>query len=218
MNAVGLVTKAEPSVVPPQSPASGVDFILVRPGATVLDELGCIKGDLDVPLSASGRQQAAELAAQLDNARIAAIYSSPCTSAVQTAEAIAARAKLRIRIDDDLKNLCHGLWQGKRFEELRQTQPKTYRMWAEHPESISPPGGETITHAESRARQFARRLVQRHRSGVVVIVVSEPFTTILRGQLCGSPVSPLPQENFWNAERRTAGWELVHVELPDRPR
>ncbi len=217
MNAIGFVVP-DLQGVPTSPPASGIDFILVRPGPTILDEMGCIKGDLDVPLSATGRGQVKELARQLRPAALTAVFSSPCTSAVQTAEAIAEAARLRVKIEEELRNLDHGLWQGKRIDELRQTQPRIYRLWDDRPETVSPPGGETIAHAERRASQFARRMLQRYRAAVIAIVVSEPFTTILKSQLSTVPASFCGLQDFWDAERRTSGWDIIHVDSVSRPR
>jgi probable phosphoglycerate mutase len=207
MNVAVFANRTPVIECPKTRPASGVDFVLIRPGATVLDELECIKGDLDVPLSGNGHRQVAELVDQLKSVPFAAVYASPCTAAVQTAEALAKSAGVRVRIDDDLRNLNHGLWQGKRFEELRSTQPKIYRMWADHPDSVSPPGGETIDSARVRAKSFIRRVQGRHRAAIVAVVTCEPLTTILRSHLRVSP-----HEDFWSVERRATGWDCVHCE------
>ncbi len=192
---------------PTARPKSGVDLVFIRPGATVLDELECIKGDLDVPLTPRGQQEVAALVARMREVPFAAIYASPCTAAIQTAEALAAACHVRVRVDEDLRNLNHGLWQGKRFDELRLTQPKIYRQWGEHPETVSPPGGETMESARSRGDTFLRRVQQKHRAAIVAVVACEPLTTILRSRL-----SLAPHEDFWNVERRSSGWDCVHCE------
>lgn len=190
------------------SPASspGLRILLIRPGATVLDEQGRIKGDLDLPLSPNGQKQVEGLAKQFDRVPLEAIYASSCVSARQTADALAARTPARVRIDDDLRNLDHGLWEGKRFDELKQTQPRIYRAWAEHPESIAPPCGETIDQADDRVRRFLCRLLRRTSSGTVAVVAAEPLASILRARLLAHPI-----EDFWAAERRVADWESIPV-------
>ena len=207
MNVAVFAQRTSTPECPTCRPKTGVDFVLIRPGATVLDEMECIKGDLDVPLSTKGRQEVDEMVARMRAVPFAAVYSSPCTAAVQTAESLAAAGQIRVRIDEDLRNLNHGLWQGKRFEELRLTQPKIYRMWGEHPDSVSPPEGETMESARARCDAFIRRVQLKHRSAVVAVVACEPLTTILRLRL-----SLAPHEDFWNVERRAIGWDCVHCE------
>src|SRR4051812_34878815 len=102
--------------------------VLVRPGCTDFDVQGRIKGTLDIPLCADGSRQAAETAQQLAGLEIEAVFSAPCTSAQQTAQAIAGPRKLKVKSLDDLQNVDHGLWHGKLIDEVRQTQPKLYRQ------------------------------------------------------------------------------------------
>jgi broad specificity phosphatase PhoE len=190
----------------PAKPFDGLRILLIRPGATVLDEQGRIKGDLDLPLSPGGQQQVATLVRQLREQPIDSIYCSPCVSSRQTADALADETGARVRIDQDLRNLDHGLWEGKRFDELKQTQPRIYRLWAEHPENVSPPGGESIEHAEDRVDRFLRRLFRKTKSGIVGVVAVEPMASILRSRLLSSPI-----DDFWEAEQRIADWESIAV-------
>lgn len=185
---------------------SGLQILLVRPGATVLDEQGRIKGDLDLPLSPNGVRQVEIIVRQLGGIPLDVVYTSPCLSSRQTADSVAEPSGARVRIDQDLRNLDHGLWEGKRYEELKQTQPRIYRLWAEHPENVSPPGGETIEHAEDRVERFLKRLFRRTKSGVIAVVAAEPLASILRSRLLSLPI-----ENFWEVEQRIADWESISV-------
>jgi broad specificity phosphatase PhoE len=183
-------------------------ILLIRPGATVLDEQGRIKGDLDLPLSPNGVRQVETIVQQVSQMQVDSIYSSPCVSSRQTADALAEQSGARVRIDADLRNLDHGLWEGKRFDELKQTQPRVYRLWADHPENVSPPGGETLEDAEDRVAKFLGRLFRRTKAGTVAVVAAEPMASILRSRLLSQPI-----ENFWEAEQRVADWESIPVRL-----
>jgi broad specificity phosphatase PhoE len=202
-------TVFDPDATPVKSasqPTTGLQILLIRPGATVLDEQGRIKGDLDLPLSPNGVLQVQSIVRQMGGIPVDAVYSSPCVSTRQTAEALAEQSGARVRIDQDLRNLDHGLWEGKRYEELKQTQPRIYRLWAEHPENVSPPGGETIEHAEDRVERFLRRLFRRTKSGTIAVVAAEPMASIFRSRLLALPI-----ENFWEVEQRIADWESISV-------
>jgi probable phosphoglycerate mutase len=141
---------------------------------------------------------------QIGSRELAAIFCATTVCARQTAAALAEQLGARVRIDEDLRNLDHGLWQGKRFDELKQTQPRVYRSWAEHPESVAPPGGETIASAQERVQQFLRRLFRRFKTGTVAIVAAEPLATIVRSAILNQPI-----DNFWQAERRFGDWETI---------
>src|SRR5258705_7808855 len=102
--------------------------ILIRPGSTDFDEQGRIQGTLDVPLNEHGGEEAAKLAADLRGRKLETLYHSACSSAQQTAEALAAALELKPKRLDHLQNLNHGLWQGMRVEEVKRKHPKVYRQ------------------------------------------------------------------------------------------
>jgi broad specificity phosphatase PhoE len=79
----------------------------------------CI-GTTDIPLGEKGLLQAAEMAKLLP--AVTAVFSSPLTRAVQTAEAIG----LPVTILPDLRELYAGEWDGLTFGEIRQKYPGLY--------------------------------------------------------------------------------------------
>lgn len=182
-------------------------MVLVRPGATDFDEQGRIKGTLDIPLNDQGASEVAQTVSELADVPLEAIYSAPCQSAVQTAEALATAHKAKAKVVDELQNLDHGLWHGKLIEEVRQCQPKVYRQWQEHPETVCPPGGETLGEAQERLRAGITRILRKHRSGVVAVVVPEPAASLVRSLLEDSEIG-----NLWKAECDHGGWQLIEVE------
>src|SRR6185295_5752787 len=160
-----------------------VQILLVRAGCTDFDDQGRIKGTLDIPLNESGQGQVSQLVGDLHNIEITHIYASPCRSAQQTAELLAADHKLKAKTLDDLQNLDHGLWHGKLIDEVRTSQPKVFRQLQEHPETVCPPQGEPVGAAIERVRSAVLRLVRKHRSGTVAIVVAEPLASLVRSTL-----------------------------------
>jgi len=182
-------------------------IILVRPGSTDFDEQGRIQGTLDVPLSRNGAHQAARTAAELTRLPIEMVYASPCLRAQETAEAIAKAAGVKVRRIDRLHNVDQGLWQGKRIEEVRQNQPKVYRQWQEHPQSVCPPEGEMLGAAEQRVRTTMEKLLKKHRSGTVALVVPEPLASLVRQCLTNSKLGDL-----WKAECEHGQWEAFEIQ------
>lgn len=167
--------------------ADGSKILLIRPGATEFDEQGRITGTLDLPLSELGRQQAEKLATESTDFEIAAIYSSPSMAAQQTAEIVAQPHGRKVKVKKALRNIDHGLWQGKEIEELRSTQPRIAKQWEEHPETVTPPGGESVEDSVPRVGKFLAKLLKRHRSGTLVIVVADPLAKVISGLLTSQP-------------------------------
>ncbi len=182
-------------------------ILLVRPGSTDFDREGRIKGTLNIPLSLVGREQVAKAVDALADSAIEVVYSAPCQSALETAQAIATRLDVKVKRIDSLHNLDHGLWHGKLIEEVKQRQPKVYRMWQEQPETVCPPEGETLAAARVRVQKALRRLLRKHQRGVIAIVVSEPLASILR--CC---VSRATLGDLWKSECDFGAWESIDID------
>ncbi|MEL7338524.1 MAG: histidine phosphatase family protein, partial [Planctomycetota bacterium] len=100
-------------------------LILVRPGATDLDDQGRIKGCLDMPLSETGWIQSETIAMELAGESIDELYCGPTQAALETADAILeGRSGTRKRVLDCLQNVDQGLWHGKLIDEVRRQLPK----------------------------------------------------------------------------------------------
>ena len=181
-------------------------IFLVRPGSTEFDEQGRIKGCLDIPLSAAGEEQVQRAATELAEFDITRIYTSPCKSAIQTAEKLNRGGKVKIKIIEGFKNLNHGLRHGKLIEDLKSTQPRTYRNFADNPESTCPPEGESLRSAKDRVVKALNKIVRKNRDGKVILVVPEPLATISQSILEDVEIGDL-----WSSECETCGWEVIDV-------
>ena len=102
----------------------------------------CI-GTTDIPMGEKGLQQAAKMAKKLPP--VTAVFSSPLTRAVQTAQAIG----MSVTILDDLREMYAGEWDGLTLEEIRQRYPELYAARF-HDLTIPLPGAED--HAKGLAR------------------------------------------------------------------
>ncbi len=187
----------------------GLRVIILLPGATDLDMQGRIKGSLDVPLCQEGNDQARRLADELKSEPIDVVYCGPCEAARQTAESV-SRGRARVKVVDELRNIDRGLWHGKRVNELRDSQPRLYRQWQENPESVCPPGGETLEEARKRLGRAVSRILGRYRHGSLAIVIPEPAASLVRQQLRQNG----EYGDLWAAECSCGCWESF--ELTDR--
>lgn len=102
----------------------------------------CI-GTTDIPMGEKGLTQAVEMAKLLPP--VTAVFSSPLTRAVQTAQAIG----MSVTILDDLREMYAGEWDGLTFDEIRQRYPELYAARF-HDLTIPLPGAED--HAEGLSR------------------------------------------------------------------
>lgn len=104
----------------------------------------CI-GTTDIPLGEKGYTQATEMAKTLPP--VAAVFSSPLSRAVQTANAIG----LPVTVLDDLREMHAGEWDGLTFDEIRERFPELYAARA-NDLTLPLPGAEDHKAALSRFR------------------------------------------------------------------
>ena len=107
------------------------------------DGKGMCIGTTDIPMGDKGLAQAEQMAKILPP--VTAVFSSPLTRAVQTAQAIG----MPVTILPDLREMYAGEWDGLTFEEIRRRYPELYAARASDL-TIPPPGGED--HEEGLAR------------------------------------------------------------------
>ena len=195
-----------PTIVARGGDSIMLKIFLVLPGATDLDCQGRIKGLLDVPMNSQGNEQAKQTAVDLGGEPISVVYCSPCLSAQQTAEQVSRDGRIKIKVFDELRNLDRGLWHGRLIEELKESQPRVYRQWQEQPETVCPPGGETLEQASQRIVKAIRKIRRRHKSGTIALVAPEPVASLLRSQLENAEIGDL-----WKAECRCGSWETIEL-------
>ena len=186
---------------PPQ-----LKIILVSAGATELDAQGRITGALDVPMCVEAEEHIRQTAAQLSFFSIDMVYAAACDSARQTAKILSNKRKLKIKVSPVLSNLDCGLWHGKRIDEIKQTQPRLFRKWAEMSEGVCPPDGETLVDARDRVDQFLTRIRKKHPSGTIVVVAPQPLLSVIR-----SCLDPDAEPQPWTTVPESGKWETFTV-------
>jgi broad specificity phosphatase PhoE len=187
--------------------AARTKVVLIRPGATSFDEQGRMKGSLDMPLSQRGRVQAENLAEELAAIRLDAIYHGPCESAGETAAALVEGRDLRPKMIDAFRNIDHGLWHGKLIEEIRRNQPRLYRSGAENPETVCPPGGESLQIASARVMKAIQRVLRKSRNQVVAFVIPDPLASLVAAELNDEAMP-----DIWKVETDAGSWQLIEAD------
>ncbi len=182
-------------------------ILLIRTGTTEYECQGRIQGTLDVPLSDEGQQQIEALVEPLHAQPIDMLYYAPCRATQQSAEILSEKLGFKTKKIDTLHNLDHGLWQGMLLEDVKVKQPKVYRQWQEHPETVCPPNGESLKQARERLLQTLTKLAKKHKEGTVGILVPEPLASLLHCLLLHEAVGGLWRVNG----NKGTPWELIEM-------
>jgi len=201
--AEGSLAYAGPPALRQRLLASQVRLIGLRHGQTEANALGesgppVICGQVETPLTAKGKQQAAAAAEQLfsqlggeawlqravaDPTQLPVIYSSPLSRASDTAQALVdlvreksqGRVSLPVTRDPRLLELNFGRYEMKRVNELTKEQPELAARWDSHKGSGVNfqhrfPGGESRLDVTVRVAGLLAELPQKHPGRTVLLV------------------------------------------------
>jgi len=145
-------------------------LLLVRHAQPTEEARGRCYGALDIHLSVRGHRQAQLLARTLDRVPLSAVYSSPSCRAVETATPLATVHGLAPIIEDALRELDFGEFEGKRYEVIERSHPELYRQWMQTPTLVQFPGGESYPQLRARALQAIDAIRARHPEETTIIV------------------------------------------------
>jgi probable phosphoglycerate mutase len=160
----------------------------IRHGQTDCSRQNRFCGALDVPLNETGEQMAQALADAFAGEPWDAIYASPLRRARQTAEPLARRLGLTVRIEPGLREIDYGAWDGRLEAEVEREEKPVFDAWATYPDRVPPPGGETAVEVAERAMAAVHEILDRHQEGRVLAAAHKATIRILVCALLGIDV------------------------------
>jgi broad specificity phosphatase PhoE len=195
-----------------------MQIVLLRHGATDWNLQGRCQGSSDRRLTEVGLRQAEQIATQLSNETIHAIYSSSLERARQTAQLVSRPHDLPVMIEDDVRELDHGQLEGLTFNEIKEKFSEFLTGWRTAPAELQVPGGERLADVAERAWRALTRIAQRHETDHTVVVVSHNFPIL--GVVCR--VTGTDLNNYRSihldpcgitriTQHRNSLWQVTHV-------
>ena len=176
--------------------------LLIRHGESVSNVEGRIQGQSDVPLSPLGRRQADDVARWLTGrarergtgagppghpgppGQIDEIWSSPLARARETALVIATDLGLPVQVEERLKELQAGIFQGHLWSDLETRFPGETARWRSGDPDYAIPGGESRAALAARGRAALEDLARRP-AGTILVVAHGGLLTAALGSLLG---------------------------------
>jgi broad specificity phosphatase PhoE len=193
---------------------SGVTIYFIRHGETDWNRDRRYQGQMDIPLNATGRGQAARngrvLAETLGAGAAGLDYvASPLQRACETMQIVRGELGLQpaaYRTDDRLKEVHYGHWEGQLQDELRSSDPEGLAARDLDAWGWVPRGGESY---EVMSRRVAGWLAEVGRD--TVVVAHGGVSRALRGLVLDMPPSlvptlPVPQDQILVVAAGTARW------------
>ena len=145
-------------------------IIAIRHGETAWNVDTRIQGQLDIPLSATGRWQAARLAEALSGETLAAIYASDLTRAWETAQYLGRAHGIDVVREEALRERGFGEFEGRTFAEIEALMPEQSMRWRKRDPEFAPVGGESLQVLRSRVVEAAGRVAARHPGELIALV------------------------------------------------
>ncbi|TSC58801.1 MAG: isoleucyl-tRNA synthetase [Candidatus Peregrinibacteria bacterium Greene0416_19] len=178
-------------------------------------------------LTENGRKQATAVATAVARRNVNVIYCSPLARTIQTAEAIAKKTKAKMIVDERLREVEFGEYEGKAIDwsDLSFVRARrAHKLESGSVESIYHfPGMETWAQVQERIAGFLQETLPKHKGQHVIIVThADPALNIKHyltkedpAKLCDQPYPrfAVPKSYFFDHETQA---ELdLHKETVD---
>jgi phosphoserine phosphatase len=151
----------------------GCRLLLVRHGETDWNRMSRFQGQIDIPLNDTGRGQAQKAAAFLKEVAIDAAVTSPLSRPKETAQLILQHhPDIELGEMADLKEIGHGLWEGKLEQEIRQEYDAELTQWKLAPHTVQMPEGENLQQVWDRGVTAWETIVANAAPRSTVLVVA----------------------------------------------
>ena len=154
-------------------------LVLLRHGQTDWNLLHRYQGLTDIPLNATGEQQAREANSKLKDFHFDAVYCSDLERAQTTARLA-------------LKGICP-------YDKDKMPREYVSAMEAD-PEGFRFPEGESLLDVEKRIRPFYDEILRKHPDETVLLVAHGSLLSIVRFIAANEPVLDKNRKRLKNAE------------------
>lgn len=163
---------------------------ITRHSKTLWNQEKRLQGWQDSPLTKEGINDALLLKERIKNLTIDHCYSSPINRAKKTSEILFDH----VILDDRLKEMNFGLYEGKNITEL--LNDKQYdALWNQPNDNTRLPGGESYIEVQTRLQNFINDIYQKYSNKTIFITIHGMLFIILHGLMLDYKTSDLVKIN-----------------------
>ncbi|MBM0741397.1 histidine phosphatase family protein [Phormidium sp. CLA17] len=192
-------------------------LLLVRHGETEWNRQKRFQGQIDVPLNDNGRSQSNQAAEFLKAIPIDHAITSPMLRPKETAEVILQHhPDVALDFEDNLKEISHGLWEGKLESEIEQEFPGELQRWQQTPEVVQMPAGENLQQVWDRATtawdEIVQAAVNQPKPGTTLVVAHDAVNKAILCYVLG-----LEPNRFWSFKQGNGAVSVIDYAAADQP-
>ena len=120
-----------------------------------------------VRLAKDAPERLARLSHRLRGEKLAAVYASPVSRAIETAMAATERPREDVRVVDDFTEIEFGEWTGRSVAEVEK-DPR-HKVWNTVRSLARPPGGEAMWEVQARMVRGVEAIRRDHPEQTVAL-------------------------------------------------
>ena len=139
---------------------------LIRHGDT-LSGPACFLGSTDSPLSESGWLKM-QFAVKPDDYQ--RIITSPLKRCVEFSHALADESKLPMRIENDLREIHFGDWDGVKIKKIWEEYPDQLSAFWNEPLNNTPPNAESLMVFQNRVNHVFKKIKQQYVNEHILLI------------------------------------------------
>jgi len=179
------------------------NLYLLRHAQSEYNEKGIFQGRLDSDLTPLGFVQARLSAQEFLGKEIEVIYSSPQRRAYKTALTIADLLGLEVIVDERIREMSFGNYEGKKFWDLVEEEGHIFRAWLSNPVRNPLPTQENMEDFSKRVKSFLEDVINGPYKNLLVVA----HGGTLHAMVCLA--TGLGLENLWNIHMDNTGFTLL---------
>ncbi len=169
--------------------STSTTLLLARHGQTLWHAENRYAGVSDVALTDTGRRQARQLGEWAARNPVDAIWTSPLTRAVETAEPACRALGLVPHREHELRECDFGVVEGRTLAEFAAEQPDRAAAFLADPVACPFPDAEDPRAAVARGTEALRRIARAHEGERVLVVAHNSLLRLALCELIGVPLS-----------------------------
>jgi len=121
-----------------------------------------------------------------------------------------------LNFEDNLKEISHGLWEGKLEAEIEQEFSGELERWQQTPETVQMPEGENLQQVWDRATTAWNEIVQtainQPKPGTTLVVAHDAVNKAILCYVLG-----LPPDRFWSFKQGNGAVSVIDYAVNQPP-
>ena len=176
---------------------------VVRHGQTAWNLEEVFRGRMDIPLDETGKKEVHLAGEALKDETLHAIYSSPLSRSMETAENIAKFQNIEVKPLEAIIDISYGEWEGVSLAEVQKKYPDLCALWLKEPHKVRFPNGESLEQVRVRTQNAIENLLEKHENDNIALVAHRVPNKVISCALLG-----IDNSNFWRIQQDTASTNL----------